>query len=108
AALDVPVGVAGAAAEGGAWGMALLAAFAAESSRTGEEDRHGGDLHSADLHSADLAAYLDGTVFAGVATSVVDPDPADRDGFAVYLSRFEAGLAVQRAALAALPSGARS
>ncbi len=92
AAVGAPVGVIGAASEGGAWGMALLAAFAAESRATG----------------GDLAAFLDGTVFAGVATSVVDPDPADRDGFAVYLSRFEAGLAVQRAALAALPSGARS
>jgi hypothetical protein len=71
--------------------MALLAAFAAASGTTGGDD---------------LAAYLDDTVFAGVASSVVDPVPADRDGFAVYLDRFESGLAVQRAALAALPSGA--
>lgn len=93
AALGTPVGVAGAAAEGGAWGMALLAAFAAASRTAG-----GGDL----------AAFLADRVFADVAESVVDPDPSDRDGFAVYLARFEAGLALQHAALTALPSGARS
>ena len=94
AAVGAPVGVVGAAAEGGAWGMALLAGFAAQ---------HGGDPRG-----GDLAAYLDHTVFAGVATSVVDPVTADRDGFAVYLDRFESGLAVQRAALDALPAGALS
>ena len=93
AALGTPVGVAGAAAEGGAWGMALLAAFAAASRTAG-----GGDL----------AAFLTDRVFADVAESVVDPDPSDRDGFAVYLARFEAGLALQHAAFTALPSGAHS
>lgn len=88
AALDAPVGVVGAAAEGGAWGMALLAAVAAE--------------------GRDLTRYLDDRVFAGTASSVVTPDPADLAGFATYLTRFESGLAVQRAALDSRLAGAHS
>ena len=33
---------------------------------------------------------------------VVDPDPADVAGFAAYLDRYRAGLAVERAAVEAL------
>jgi sugar (pentulose or hexulose) kinase len=87
-ALDAPVGVVGAAAEGGAWGMALLAAVAAE--------------------GAELARYLDDRVFAGTASSVVAPEAADLAGFATYLDRFESGLALQRAALDPRPAGALS
>jgi sugar (pentulose or hexulose) kinase len=81
-ALDVPVAVGDTAAEGGAWGMAVLAAFRGR--------------------SGDLAAYLRDRVFAASDVSTVDPDPADVRGFAAYLDRYRAGLSVERAAVTAL------
>ncbi|GAB3609651.1 FGGY-family carbohydrate kinase [Humibacter ginsengiterrae] len=85
AALNAPVAVGETAAEGGAWGAAVLAAYLREAS-TG----------------LSLAEYLNDTVFADAATQVTDPDPADVAGFAAYLERYSAGLAVERAAIAAL------
>nr|WP_243065219.1 FGGY-family carbohydrate kinase [Humibacter sp. RRB41] len=84
AALDAPVAVAETAAEGGAWGIAVLAAYLDEAS-----DR-------------DLAAYLSDRVFADAASQVVDPEPADVAGFAAYLDRYRDGLAVERAGADAL------
>lgn len=84
AALDAPVGVDDTASEGGAWGIAVLAAFTAAG---------GGDL----------AEYLHTHVFATAASSVVAPDPVDTDGFAAYLARYENGLEIQRRAVDALP-----
>ena len=80
AALDVPVTVGETAAEGGAWGIAVLAAYL----RAGAP--------------APLAEHLDQVVFADAPTSTVRPDPAEVAGFAAYLERFADGLAVQRAA----------
>lgn len=82
-ALDAPVAVGETASEGGAWGIAVLAAFR----------RVGG---------GDLGAYLDGRVFAGAPITVADPDPADVAGFTAYLDRYRAGLAVEAAAVASL------
>lgn len=84
AALDAPVAVGETAAEGGAWGIAVLADYL----------RHSGDL--------DLDAYLRERVFAGAPVDTADPDAADAAGFAAYLDRYDAGLAVERAAVAAL------
>ncbi len=84
AALNAPVAVAETAAEGGAWGMAVLAAFAASGS------------------GHDLATYLRETVFAASSLDSVDPDPGDVAGFSAYLDRYSAGLAVERAAVEAL------
>ncbi|MET0673171.1 MAG: FGGY-family carbohydrate kinase [Microbacterium pygmaeum] len=83
-ALNAPVAVGDTAAEGGAWGIAVLAAYAASGSgRT-------------------LGEYLQEQVFVGAAISTVDPDPADVAGFATYLDRYRAGLAVEAAAVEAL------
>ena len=79
-ALRAPVTVAGTASEGGAWGIALLAAFAADANR------------------GDLDAFLRERVFAGAALHTVDPDPGDVAGFAAYLERYRRGLAVERLA----------
>ena len=87
AALDAPVAVGDTASEGGAWGIAVLAAF-----------RRAVAVPAA----ADLGAYLDDVVFADAAASVHDPDPADVAGFARYLDRYRAGLAVEAAAVTAL------
>jgi sugar (pentulose or hexulose) kinase len=83
-ALDAPVAVAETASEGGAWGIAVLAAYLAEAS----------DLP--------LDAYLRDRAFADAEFDVVEPDPEDVPGFAAYLSRYRAGLAVERAAVPAL------
>ncbi|MGN6206536.1 xylulokinase [Humibacter sp.] len=85
AALNAPVAVGETAAEGGAWGIAVLAAYLREASA-----------------GRSLAEYLNDAVFADAATHVADPDPADVAGFATYLERYSAGLAVERAAIAAL------
>jgi hypothetical protein len=50
----------------------------------------------------DLADYLSQQVFAGAATRTTAPDPADVAAFADYLRRYESGLAVERAAVAAV------
>jgi hypothetical protein len=44
-------------------------------------------------------------VFGSVVFDTVAPDPADVAGFAAYLDRYRDGLAVERAAVAALPDG---
>lgn len=84
AALDAPVGVAESAAEGGAWGIAVLAAFTAAG---------GGDLSS----------YLEREVFGGTDMNVVTPHAADVAGFTTYLDSYESGLEIQRQAIDALP-----
>jgi len=84
AALDAPVSVGDTASEGGAWGIAVLAAYARVAA------------------SGPLAAFLDDRVFAGAAVEAADPDPADVAGFAAYLDRYRAGLAVEAAAVSAL------
>jgi sugar (pentulose or hexulose) kinase len=82
AAIDTPVSVGDVAAEGGAWGMAVLAAFATRRS-PGQE----------------LADYLDTTVFGGTRLRTVAPEPADVAGFDAFMQRYVAGLPVERAAV---------
>ncbi|WP_136053709.1 FGGY-family carbohydrate kinase [Microbacterium sp. K24] len=83
-ALAAPVAVGELASEGGAWGIAVLASYLA---------------HADDLS---LSAYLDERVFAAASVSLVEPDPADVAGFASYLDRYRAGLAVEAAAVDSL------
>jgi sugar (pentulose or hexulose) kinase len=83
-ALDAPVSVAGTAAEGGAWGMAVLAA------------------HTAAADGRDLASYLADRVFADAPLHTVEPGVDDVAGFTAYLDRYRAGLAVERTAIDAL------
>jgi sugar (pentulose or hexulose) kinase len=81
AAVDAPVSVGDIAGEGGAWGIALLAAFARD--RTGQS----------------LADYLAAHVFAGASLETISPDPTDVAGFDTYVTRFSAGLPIERAAV---------
>jgi len=83
AALDASVSVEESASEGGAWGVAVLAAYAASG-------------------APDLAGYLASTVFTSGGSRTVAPAPDDVAGFRAYLDRYEAGLAVERAAVVAL------
>ena len=86
AAMQVPVCVMETAGEGGAWGIALLAAYM---------------LHKAPNEA--LETYLADKVFAGQRGATIAPDPADVDGFAAFMERYKKGLAIERAAVEALP-----
>ena len=83
AALDTPVTVGDQASEGGAWGMAVLAAFA----------------QVADTKS--LPDFLARRVFADAAVVTLSPDPDDVAGYRRFLASFESGLPVQAAAIEA-------
>lgn len=82
AAIDTPVSVGDVAAEGGAWGIAVLAAFA-----TGRSP------------GQDLTDYLDTTVFTGTSLQTAQPEPADVAGFNAFMQRYVAGLPVERTAV---------
>ncbi|MBI5159974.1 MAG: ATPase [Micrococcales bacterium] len=99
AALGVPVAVAASAGEGGAWGAAVLAAFAADASV--EADAASADA-SVEDRGTDLAGWLRERVFTGDAAAPVGPDRVDAAGFAAFLDRYRAGLAVERTAITAL------
>ena len=87
AALKNPVTVGQTAGEGGAWGMAVLAAYAARVA----EPASGAVLS--------LGDYLKRDVFADATVTTLAPEPADVAGFEAFLARFEAGLAIERATI---------
>jgi sugar (pentulose or hexulose) kinase len=82
AALSMPVAVMESAGEGGAWGIALLAAYR---------------LHKGGGES--LEAFLAGRVFAGNTGDLAQPVPEDERGFAVFMRRYMDGLPIERAAV---------
>ncbi|HSW41541.1 MAG TPA: FGGY-family carbohydrate kinase [Patescibacteria group bacterium] len=84
AALNVPVTLPATAGEGGAWGMAVLAAY----------------LLRADADQT-LPDYLDRWVAGSMGESIA-PDPRDVEGFSLFFARHRAGLAIEREAVAAL------
>ena len=81
AAMNAPVSVMETAGEGGAWGVALLAAYAAAES------------------GMDLGTFLEKVVFDGATGTSIDPVPEDVEGFAAFMKRFKAGLPIERAAI---------
>jgi len=83
--LDVPVSVMGTAGEGGAWGIALLAAYMLDKAE-----------------NEPLEAYLSDKVFAGESGSTIAPDQADVDGFTTFMERYKKGLVIERTAVDAL------
>jgi sugar (pentulose or hexulose) kinase len=82
AAIDTPVVVGDVAAEGGAWGIAVLATF-----------------RTARASGQSLPDFLDLKVFAGASLDTAEPDPADVAGFETFIQRFVAALPIQRAAV---------
>ena len=81
AALGVDVTLMQSAGEGGAWGIALLAAYLCRENR-----------------SESLPEYLSKHVFAGMNGVTVSPKQADTDGIRAYMQAYEKGLAAERAA----------
>ncbi|WP_218220336.1 FGGY-family carbohydrate kinase [Nesterenkonia sp. Act20] len=89
AALGTPVAVTKDSAEGGAWGIAVLAGYA----------------HAVTAGSASGRAmpdWLDEEVFADSAVETVTPSDAEVSDYAQFLERWVAGLAAERAAGEAL------
>jgi len=85
AAMDVPVSVMKTAGEGGAWGIAILAAFMAN--RSADES---------------LESYLDRRVFASQEGSTLAPKQSDVAGFEKFMERYKTGLVIERAAVQVL------
>ncbi len=81
-ALGVPVTLMDSASEGGAWGIALLAAYQTRTDR-----------------SETLADYLADRVFAGKTGSSMNPNEKDAAGFETYMKHYRAALAVEEAAV---------
>lgn len=80
-ALNVPVITATSASEGGAWGIAVLAAYQATRSEQ------------------TLNSYLADEIFDGSQEVVVEPRDADVKGYGEFLLRYRAGLPVVAAAV---------
>ncbi|OZG59271.1 ATPase [Bifidobacterium tissieri] len=80
AAFNTPIKVMSTAAEGGAWGMAVLADYL--------------------WHTPwPLADYLDQRVFKDAQSTTETPDPKDVEGFENFFARFQAGLAIEKSAV---------
>lgn len=84
AAFDTPIKVMATAAEGGAWGMAVLADY----------------LWHADQP---LDEYLDSRVFSDAVSTTEEPDVDDVAGFEEFFDRFRKGLPMEHAAIASIP-----
>ena len=81
AATNTPVSVPDSAGEGGAWGMALLAAYSARTDR-----------------GCELADYVDGIIGDRIGEAM-PPRPEDVEGFQRFYQRYRAGLPIEAAAV---------
>ena len=82
AAVGAPVTVMDTASEGGAWGIALLAAYLIDR----KEDEK-------------LECYLEDRIFRELSGETVEPQKEDVEGFRVFMERYKAGLAIEKAAI---------
>lgn len=84
AGMNAPITVMDTASEGGAWGIAILAAFMKEK-KDGEP----------------LSSYLNDKIFAGQTGTTWNPDPEDVKGFEAFLEEYKKLLPAEKAAVAA-------
>lgn len=82
AATQSPIAVMETAGEGGAWGIAVLAAYLA--------DKKDGQS---------LQAYLNEVIFAGQEGSVMEATPEDIAGYEAFMANYRKGLAIEKAAV---------
>lgn len=85
AAINIPVSVMNTANDGGAFGMAVLASFAANK-KEGQS----------------LEGYLKDNVFAGCGETSMQPDQKEAKGFADYAKRYKEGFVIESAAVSAM------
>jgi sugar (pentulose or hexulose) kinase len=89
AALKTPVAVMETAGEGGAWGIALLAAYMLQ--------KNIGDESGDSVES--LEDFLTQKVFAKHTGTLLEPDTKDVEGFAAFIKQYIKGLAIEKAAV---------
>ena len=82
AVMNTPVSVMETAGEGGAWGIAVLAAFA---------------VNKADGEA--FPDYLDNKIFASQKMTTLEPDKAIVDSFNSFMESYTKGLAIERVAV---------
>lgn len=85
AAVNAPVTVMATASEGGAWGIALLAAYLADGKKDGK-----------------LEDYLEKRIFDKLTGDMIEPDPAEVEGFEIFTDHYKAGLSIETAAIDAI------
>jgi sugar (pentulose or hexulose) kinase len=86
AVFNAPVGVMESAGEGGAWGIALLAAFMREGKET-------------------LEKFLAEKVFTGKTGARIEPELKDVESFSKFMERYTAGLKIEQVAVENLKRG---
>jgi len=84
-ALNIPVTIMETADEGGAWGIAVLASYAAN--KTANET---------------LDEFLESKIFSGQTGKYVVPNHKDVEGFEMFLQRYIKGLEIEKAAVSTL------
>jgi len=82
AAINAPVSVMETAGEGGAWGVALLAAYMVWKAE-----------------NETLAEYLNSKVFASMQSETIQPDAADAAGYDAFIEQYKKCLSVEHAAV---------
>lgn len=82
AAFHAPVTVMDTASEGGAWGIALLAAYLVDK-KPGEK----------------LEDYLENRIFKELSGETMMPDAEDVEGFQSFMKRYQSGLAIEKSAI---------
>ncbi len=85
AAVNAPVTVMDTASEGGAWGIALLAAFLI--------DRKDGER---------LEDYLETRIFRELSGDTIVPCEEDVKGFHIFMDHYKAGLSIEKSAIEAI------
>ena len=85
AAVNAPVTVMDTASEGGAWGIALLAAYMMDK----EVDEK-------------LENYLEKRIFGELSGETITPYKEDVEGFRIFMERYKAGLAIEKSAIEAM------
>ena len=79
--LNIPIAVMESAGEGGAWGIAVLAAYSVVK-ESGES----------------LEDFLNNKIFAGSEVTTIEPDPGDIKGFEDYLLSYKKALKIEKTA----------
>lgn len=79
-ALNTPISVMSNAGEGGPWGMAVLA------------------LYAADSHGKKLADYLDDEVFANQEIATLSPEPESVKGYEKFIDNYKQAMPAEKAA----------
>ena len=82
AAVGAPVTVMDTASEGGAWGIALLAAYLADK-KDGEK----------------LEDFLDNRIFKELSGEMIEPAKEEIDGFDAFMDHYKAGLEIEKSAI---------